>query len=256
MSDELLVERDGAVLRVTFNRPDQRNAMTWSMYESLYEACERADADESLRLMLLRGAGDSFVAGTDITQFHDFTSGGQGVEYERRMSQVTGRLGQVRVPTIAAVSGTCVGGGLSIAATCDLRVATTSARFGVPIARTLGNCLSMSTHALLVEQLGSARTLDMLLRARLLYAEEARAAGFVTELCDPTELDDVLSSLTERLCSHAPLTMWATKESIRRLRLANLPEGDDIVHTVYCSEDFREGVASFAAKRKPQWTGR
>lgn len=255
MSEDLLVEVDGSTLCVTFDRPDRRNAMTWSMYEGLYTACERADADETVRVMLVRGAGtEAFVAGTDIEQFSGVVSGEQGVEYEKRITQVVRRLNAVQVPTVAAISGPCVGAGLALASACDLRVATTSARFGIPIARTLGNCLSSDTHALLVEQLGSARTVDMLLRARILDAEEVASAGFISELCAPEELDPVVSTLLRQLRSHAPLTMWATKESLRRLRRGD-PADDDIVHAVYGSADFREGVDSFAGKRRPNWTG-
>lgn len=257
MSDQLLVDREGPVLQVTFNRPEQRNAMTWQMYDGLVDACETADRDDSVRVMVLRGAGDrAFVAGTDISQFQEFDSGDDGVAYEERIARIVGRLETVRVPTIAAVAGYCIGGGLALAAVCDLRVATHSARFGVPIARTVGNCLSMNTHAMLVHHLGPSRTLDLLLRARLLGADEAHAAGFVTELCRPEELDERVRGIAEQLAGHAPLTMWAAKESVRRLRLANLPDGDDIVRAVFGSEDFKEGVASFVAKRPPEWRNR
>jgi enoyl-CoA hydratase/carnithine racemase len=257
MSDELLVDRDGPVLRVTFNRPEQRNALTWQMYADLVAACEVADTDSDIRVMVLRGAGDvAFVAGTDIGQFAEFRTGEDGIAYEEKVGRVVGQLASVRVPTVAAVSGFCVGAGLGVAAVCDIRVATRSARFGIPIARTLGNCLSMSTYSLLVGQLGQARALDMLLRARLFTGEEMQAAGFVAELCDEAELDACATSVVDQLASHAPLTMWAAKEAVRRLGQANVPNGDDIVRTVYGSEDFHHGVASFLAKRKPTWQGR
>ncbi|MBO0827230.1 MAG: enoyl-CoA hydratase/isomerase family protein [Streptosporangiales bacterium] len=257
MTDQLVVERDGAVLRVTFNRPAQRNAMTWAMYDGLTEACEQADGNDGIRALVLRGAGDeAFVAGTDISHFTEFTSGADGVAYEARITRVVGRLEGVHVPTIAAVSGYCLGAGLALAAACDLRVATPDARFGVPIARTVGNCLSMNTYSLLVHHLGPARMLDMLLRARMYTAEEARAAGFVAEVCADGELDTCVTSVVDRLLQHAPLTMWAAKEAVHRLRTAVLPEGDDIVERVFGSADFRHGVEAFLAKRKPTWTGR
>ena len=257
MPDELMTERDGALLRVTFNRPDQRNAMTWAMYEGLHDACETADADDGIRAMVLRGAGtDAFIAGTDIGQFRDFASGDDGIAYEEKISRITGRLERVAVPTIAVIDGYCVGGGLAIAAVCDLRVASPSARFGVPIARTLGNCLSMNTYSLLLSHLGPSRTLDLLLRARMLPGEDAYAAGFVTELVDSAELDEAGTRIAERLVQHAPLSMWAAKEAVRRLRVAGLPDGDDIVSAVFGSEDFRSGVRSFLAKEKPEWVGR
>jgi enoyl-CoA hydratase/carnithine racemase len=257
MSDEILVVRDGAALRVTFNRPAQHNAMTWRMYEGLVEACELADSDDGISVLVLRGAGDkAFVAGTDISQFTTFESGDDGVAYEEKLTQVTQRLEAVRVPTIAGITGYCVGGGLALAAVCDLRVATGSARFGVPIARTLGNCLSMNTYSLLVHHLGPARTLDMLLRARNFTGAEAHAAGFVAELCEDEELDERLDAIVDRLSGHAPLSMWAAKEAVRRLRVAALPDGDDIVRTVFGSEDFRLGVTAFLAKERAAWTGR
>lgn len=257
MSEELLVAREGAVLQVTFNRPQQRNAMSWQMYDGLVAACETADADEDIRVMVLRGAGDeAFVAGTDISQFTEFTSGEDGVAYERKMEAVLERLERTRVPTVAAVSGFCVGAGIALAAACDIRVSTVTGRFGVPVARTLGNCLAMNTYSLLVFHLGPARAKDMLLRARMFSAEEAHAAGFVAELCEVGELDAAVAGVAQRLSQHAPLTMWAGKEAVRRLRLANLPDGEDLVRTVFGSDDFRHGVRAFLDKSPRRWTGR
>jgi enoyl-CoA hydratase/carnithine racemase len=254
---EFIVEQDGPVLTVTFNRPAQRNAMTWAMYDGLYEACERADADDDVRVMVLRGAGeDAFVAGTDITQFAEFADGDDGVAYERKVSRVLDRLAGVDVPTVAAVRGYCVGAGLAIAAVCDLRVAAPDARFGVPIARTLGTCLSLSTYALLVGHLGPARTLELLLNARMYTAVEMYAAGFVGTLDD--DLDRAVRQTADRLAGHAPLTLWATKETLRRLRRtpAAAGDGDDIVRRVYGSEDFHNAVRAFSAKQEQRWTGR
>ncbi len=161
--------------------------MTWEMFEGLHAACERADDDPAVKVVVLRGAGDkAFVAGTDIAQFEDFASGADGVAYEARFTRIIDRLENVDVPTVAAVRGACVGGGLAIAAACDLRVATESARFGVPIARTLGNCLSSNSMSFLLFHLGPAVTLDLLLRAELLTGPEAHAQGFVRVLSPPT----------------------------------------------------------------------
>ncbi|MEV0086360.1 enoyl-CoA hydratase/isomerase family protein [Saccharopolyspora sp. NPDC050642] len=257
MSDELLVAREGSVLQVTFNRPRQRNAMSWEMYDGLVAACETADADDGIRVLVLRGAGDeAFVAGTDIAQFTGFTSGEDGVAYEQRMEAVLERLETTRVPTVAAISGFCVGAGIALAAACDIRVSTTTGRFGVPVARTLGNCLSMNTYSLLVFHLGPARAKDMLLRARMFSADEGHAAGFVAQLCEVGELAETVAGVAERLAQHAPLTMWAGKEAVRRLRLANLPDGDDLVRTVFGSDDFRNGVRAFLDKTPHRWTGR
>jgi enoyl-CoA hydratase/carnithine racemase len=157
---------------------------------------------------------------------------------------------------VAAVEGACVGGGLALAAACDLRVATTSSRFGVPIARTLGNCLSMNTYSLLVHHLGPGRTLDMLLRARLLSAADASAAGFVGEVVADGELEEALASLVDTLLGHAPLSMKAAGQAVARLRRACLPDGDDLVREVFGSEDFRAGVSAFVNRGQVSWTGR
>ncbi|MFC7493019.1 MULTISPECIES: enoyl-CoA hydratase/isomerase family protein [unclassified Nocardioides] len=254
---DLLVERDGAVLTVTFHRPDKHNAMTSAMYDRLAEACAEADRDPEVRAMVLAGAGDrAFVAGTDIAEFLAFEGGEDGVRYERRITEVLDALEQVRVPTIAAVSGHCFGGGLALATACDLRVVTPDSRFGYPIARTLGNCLSASTLAALVECLGAARTKTLLLLARPMDAEEAVASGFAAEVVPGDRLRQRVAALAEEMSGHAPLTMWATKEALRRLRVAAMPDDTDIIHTVYGSRDFHEGVRDFLAKRPHTWTGR
>jgi enoyl-CoA hydratase/carnithine racemase len=254
---ELLVEQDGPVLTVTFNRARQRNAMTWGMYEGLYDACERADADDEIRVLVLRSSSDkAFIAGTDISQFADFTSGEDGVAYEAKIARITNRLEDVDVPTVAAIRGFCVGGGLGLASVCDLRVATPSARFGLPIARTLGNCLSMNSYSVLLQQVGPSLALDLLLRARLLTGEEAHSLGFVAELCDEDELESTTDGVVQTLLGHAPISMWAAKEAVRRFRRAAIPEGDDIVARAFGSKDFRRAVAAFATKEQVEWEGR
>jgi len=256
MTGDVRVTRDGGVLTVTFDRPAQHNAMTFAMYDGLHSACETADSDDDVRAMVLRGAGGkSFVSGTDIAAFRDFRDGADGIAYEHRIARVVNRLEDVTVPTVAAVEGHCLGGGLALAAVCDLRVATRSARFGVPIARTLGNCLSVNTISVLVAQLGPARALDMLLRARVLGAEEAHAAGFVAEVCADDALDPTLKDVVATLLSQAPLTLWASKVAVARLRRAGLPSGDDVVARVFGSADFHRAVAAFGSGRPVTWEG-
>jgi enoyl-CoA hydratase/carnithine racemase len=254
---DLLFEVQGHTATVTFNRPAARNAMTWDMYEGLVQACERIDADEKVRVAVLRGAGgQAFVAGTDIRQFLEFSTAEDGLAYERRIEQVLDRLERVRVPTIAVVQGYAVGGGLALAAACDMRIGTPGAKFGLPIARTLGNCVSMRTYARLVDLVGSARTLSIIYTATFLPAAGALAAGLVTEVVAEEDLDARLLDLCDQLSSHAPLTMWASKQAVRRLRDARLPDGDDLIAACYGSEDFHEGVRAFVDKRPPRWLGR
>jgi enoyl-CoA hydratase/carnithine racemase len=254
---ELLYERRGPAAVITFNRPQARNAMTFAMYEALVERCEEVDADDAVRVLVLRGAGGkAFVSGTDIRQFLDFDSGDTGVEYERGIDRYVGRLERVRKPTVAVVQGYATGSGLALSAACDLRVCTPDVKFGLPIARTLGNCLSMRGYARLVALLGEARTKDVIFTARMIEAEEARAAGLATAVVEPDELDDHVEALVERLASHAPITMGVTKEAILRIREANVPDGADLVAEAYGSEDFRNGAAAFLEKRSHTWTGR
>jgi len=153
------------------------------------------------------------------------------------------------------VDGACTGAGLVLAAACDLRVATPSAVFGIPVARTLGNCLSANSCSLLSARFGPARLLDLIHRARLASAAELKAAGFISELYEPDELEAGVRDLLDELLGHAPLTMWATKTTLQRLRLAALPDDDDIIAAVFGSADFQAGAAAFVAKRRAQWTG-
>ena len=256
--DELIYAQDGAVATLTFNRPQARNAMTWAMYEGLYETCERVDADSSVRVLLLRGAGDrAFVAGTDIGQFTAFQSAQDALDYEARMDRVLSRLETVAKPVVALIRGYAVGGGAAIAACCDLRLAASDAQYGFPIARTLGNCLSMANYARLADLIGPVRVKDLIFRARLVGAEEGHAIGLFAEVVSPDQLESRGRELANQLAAHAPLTLWATKEALRRLRAARAQiDGHDLVTRCYTSADFREGVRAFLDKRPPQWQGR
>jgi enoyl-CoA hydratase len=254
---EVRLTREGAVATIVFARSEARNAMTWTMYEQLQDACRTLRDDRGCRVVVLRGeGGEAFVAGTDIAQFAGFVDGDDGLAYEARMEEVFADLESLPQPTVAVVEGFAAGSGLLMSAICDLRIATPGARFGMPVARTLGNCLSMRNYARLVSVLGASRVAAVVMTASFIDADEALAAGFVTAVHAPEELDAAVAELTARIVQHAPLTMWATKEALRRLRSASLPDGDDLVHRVFGSEDFREGVAAFTAKRPARWEWR
>ena len=248
-------EKRGGIASIVFDRPDARNALTMAMYDQLAVACDAIARDPEVRVATFRGTGKAFAAGTDIHEFLSFSSAEDGIAYEQRIHATITQIEKLPVPTIAAVAGVAMGGGLLIAAACDFRVATPAARFGVPIARTLGNCLSIASTARLVAALGSGLSKRLLLLGDAISAEEALRCGFVLELVGPENIDELVRRLCTRLASNAPITMRVAKESIRRLVEA-LPAGEDLVRAAYGSEDFRAGVRAFLAKQQPNWTGR
>jgi enoyl-CoA hydratase/carnithine racemase len=254
----LLLERDGPVAIVTLNRPEARNAMTFEMYDDLHEACERFDRDASVRVVILRGAGDrAFASGTDIRQFLAFKTRQDALGYEARLSRVLSRIAAMTKPTLAMVQGDAVGGGLFMALACDLRLAAPHARFGAPVARTLGNFLAPTSLALLVATVGPARARELILTARLVDAAEAKALGLVDEVHPAAALAARTRELAGRLAEHAPLTLAATKEATRRLIAAQSPGSlEDLILSCYLSQDFQEGVRAFLEKRPARWQGR
>lgn len=257
MTDDLLVEREGPVAFLTFNRPDARNSMTFDMYEALHDACVAFDADSRVRVLVLRGRGDrAFASGTDIRQFLDFRTAEDALGYEARLTRVLSRLAGMSKPTIAMLQGDAIGGGLFIALACDLRLAAPHARFGVPVARTLGNFLAPISLSLLVAALGPGRARALVLTARLLDAAEAQTAGLVDRVHPAPELESRTRELAASLVELAPLTLAATKEATRRMLAALTPHDlDDLILSCYLSRDFHEGARAFLEKRKPNWQG-
>ncbi len=253
MTDELLYDIRDGIGHITFNRPQARNALTFPMYERLAEI---ATAPGEVRVLIITGAGEkAFAAGTDINQFRAFSTPEDALGYEARIDRVLVTIECCPVPTIAAIAGACTGGGAAIAAACDMRIAAANARFGFPIARTLGNCLSVSNIARLTALVGSARVIEMIYTARLFSASEALGAGLITEMLpDQAALEARALELATLLAGHAPLTMRATKEALRRLR-DNLPPDEDLIRMCYSSQDFREGMDAFLTKRAPVWSG-
>ena len=247
---------NGSVGVVTFNRPEARNALTWDMYDALVAACEAAEAAGDVRVLIIRGAGGAFAAGTDISQFREFANGEAGVAYERRLESVIDRIERLGIPTIAAVDGAAVGGGCAIAMACDLRVCSDRARFGVPVSRTLGNGLSMANTARMVDLLGVAVTKDLLLTGRLIDSAEAHQRGLATLVLPVDQLDSETLKLAAELSTRASSTIRATKAMMLKLRDHRRPPAgsdDDILRECYGSDDFKEGVAAFLEGRKPRF---
>lgn len=253
MTQDLLYSIENAIGVITLNRPSARNALTFAMYERLAEIAANPGAAKAL---IITGAGDkAFAAGTDIGQFRAFADADDAIAYEAKLDRVLGALERCQIPTIAAIAGACTGGGAGIAAACDLRIAAANARFGFPIARTLGNCLSMANIARLSALIGPARVTEMIFTARLFSAQEAQATGLISELLpDHPSLMLKAHELATQIAANAPLTLRATKEAIRRLRDA-LPPDEDLIRLCYTSNDFREGMDAFLAKRSPSWSG-
>jgi len=256
-SSNLAWDINGSIGIVTFNRPEARNALTWDMYDGLVEACDAAEATPAVRVLIIRGAGGAFAAGTDIAQFGAFAGGDAGVAYERRIDAVIDRIERLPLPTIAEIDGPAVGGGCAVAVACDLRLCSDRSRFGVPVARTLGNCLSMANLARLVDLIGPGRTRDLLLTGRLLDADEARRAGLVSAVFPAGDLPGEALTLAADLATRAASTIRATKAMLVRLRDHRRPPpgtADDLVRECYGSAEFRDGVEAFLARRSPRWS--
>lgn len=247
---------EGAVAHVTFDRPRARNALTWAMYDGMAAACDDISGNPAIRVAVFRGAGgDAFVAGTDIDQFRAFESGDDGVDYEEKGGSYIANVDELGIPTIAVVEGWAVGGGLAIANACDFRIATPGSRFGAPIARTLGNCLSAANLRALTATFGLPLVKRMLLLADMPHAEELLTHGYLLAIVEPDDLDGYVAGLCEKLCGHAPVTMRVTKEALRRLGTDLTPSDEDLIRECYGSADFHHGVESFLAKTSPQWKG-
>lgn len=260
MDDDILYAVEGGIGTITLNRPQARNALTFTMYERVAAICGDPAAHGAPKVLILTGAGEkAFAAGTDIAQFRAFERPEDALAYEEKIERIITAIESCPIPTIAAISGAVTGGGASIACACDIRIATPSARFGYPIARTLGNCLSMANYARLAALLGPARVKDIVFTARLIEAEEGHRIGLYSEIVpDHPALMARARELAATICGHAPLTMRATKEALRRLGsgAAAAADGDDLVLMCYTSADFREGMEAFLGKRPPRWQGK
>ena len=246
-----------SVAIVTLDRPEARNALTWDMYDALVEYCDKAEADPDVRVLIIRGSGGAFAAGTDISQFREFKDGEAGVAYERRLDAVIDRIERLPIITIAEVDGAAAGGGFAIAMACDLRLCSERAKVGVPVSRTLGNCLSMSNTARLVDLLGPILAKDLLLTGRMLDVQEASIAGMVNSVMLSAQLQQETIKVAAELSTRARSTVIATKAMLARLRDHRRPpagSADDLIRACYGSKEFKEGVKAFSEGRKPNFT--
>jgi enoyl-CoA hydratase len=255
---EIIIDHLDGITQVIFNRPAVRNALTFEMYEEIYDLCTKANTNREIRAIIFAGSGSSaFAAGTDINLLQGIASGKEGIDYEARIERVVGAVERCRVPTIAAIAGACTGGGAALAAACDLRIGAENMKFGYPMAKTLGNCLSLGNSARLSFLIGPGRFKDLLFTARLMGAEEAYAAGLINEIVDePKEILPRARDLAALIVQHAPLTIRAAKEALLRIyeKLQSV-DFSDVIDQCYGSEDFRRGANSFINKETPKWSG-
>lgn len=259
---DVLFERRGPVVYLILSRPRYLNAMTWHMYERLSEHLETLQHDDAARVVVLSGAGGRALAsGTDIHQFEGF-DGAQGVAYEHRIDAIVSRMALLPKPTIAAIEGYAVGGGMALAAACDLRYANASAQIGIPVARSLGNCLALSTYRRLASILGVSKVKELVYTARLMTSEESLHSGFLTDVFRDDEFHQRVAAIADEIAGHAPLTIWATKEAFIRQEEWARSHIDqevpfaDVVERVYDSHDFHQAVVARLNKEPPTWSGR
>lgn len=252
-SEHIRYERSGPTAKIIIDRPEARNAMTSAMRRDMQSLFEELAGDRDVRVVLLRGAGGkSFASGADIAEFMEHPGAKDIIALAAQDELLYEAIENCPAPVVAVIDGYAFGGGLALAAACDLRICTTDSKFGITSAKSLGNCNSPGIYARLVALAGPARTKEMLICASVLSAEQAATWGLVTEVVERDLLESRLQELAEQLSGHAPLTMWAAKEATRRLT-AGFSTDEDIMEKVFSSHDFREGIAAFVEKRAPEW---
>ena len=259
MDASIVVVREGFVATVVLNRPEKLNALTKAMWQSLGETIDALSGDDALRCVIIRGAGEkAFSPGNDIGEFATARSNkAQAIEYGNTMHATARALAECRHPIVAQIHGICVGGGLEIAALCDLRICGASSRFGAPI-KNLGLVMAYPEMAPLVRLVGAATTLEILLEGRIFDAQEALQKRLVTRVVPDADVADEARATAERIADGAPLVARWHKKFARRLADPRpLSDADyDECFDCFDTEDFRVGYEAFLAKRKPKFVGR
>lgn len=253
---EFSITRTEGVAELRFNRPESRNSLTFEMYQALEQLCQNASSVGDRVIVITAEGEKAFASGTDISNFKQFKSAQDAIDYEAMIGRVIGSVRACAVPVIASLHGIVAGGGAAIAAASDIRVGTPDTKFGMPIARTLGNCLSVGNLDRLVQLLGESRVRYLMLTAEFLTLEPLVQSGFISEVLEsPEAADDRARTLAAQILTLAPLTISATRDGLNRLAVKSLPEDQDLIERCYMSDDFADGVEAFFAKRKAQWRG-
>ena len=249
----MITHRSG-IAEYRLMRPDSRNSLTFDMYQAIQDLCEHPG---EAGVIVLTAEGDkAFASGTDISNFKNFQSAQDAINYEAMIGRTIDAVQRSSVPVIASLHGIVAGGGAAIATAADVRLATPDTRFGMPIARTLGNCLSLANLNRLVHLLGESRTRYLMLTAEFLEMKSLTTSGFVSEVLETAALcDQRARDLATQMTTLAPLTISATRDGLARLAKQSVPEDIDLIQRCYLSEDFSEGVDAFFAKRKAKWNG-
>ena len=259
MSGEILLERDGDIATVTLSNPERMNALSLAMWEQLGSHAENLDQDESLRCIVVRGAGDkAFAAGADIAAFaKERANSRQAKKYGQRIAAAMQAFAACRHPVVALIQGACVGGGLLVASQADIRICGESSRFGVPV-KNLGLVEAYDELQGMMRVVGRAATLEILLEGRIWNAREAYEKGLVNRVVPDDKVPDEAHATARRIAEGAPLAARWHKKFVRRLADPRpLTEAEfDESYACFDTEDFREGVAAFLAKRKPQFKGK
>ncbi|MGP1678532.1 MAG: enoyl-CoA hydratase-related protein [Burkholderiales bacterium] len=259
MNDTILVRRDAAIATVVLNNPEKLNALSFAMWMRLGEVMRELEADESLRCIVLRGAGDkAFAAGADIAEFENVrTNARVAKDYGDKIEGTMRAVAECRHPTLAMIHGVCVGGGLEIASQCDLRICGASSRFGIPINK-LGLVVGYGEMQALIELVGRATTLEILLEGRVFGAAEAKEKGLVNRVVADGEVEAEALAAAARIAAGAPLVARWHKKFARRLadsRPLSMEERDE-GYACFDTEDYRIGFNAFLAKQKPQFKGK
>ena len=244
----------GNIATIIFDNPRALNAITWEMYQQLKKICEELSINEKIRVIILRGAGKkAFISGSDINQFLNIR---KDEAYEKAVDLIFQSLQQIPIPTIALIEGLAMGSGLLIATACDFRISTPNAQFGIPIAKTLGNCLSPSNLSWISSHIGMGIVKRMLLLAELISATELLDKGYLYQTAKADEIDQCALDLAIRLSQLAPLTQKASKITLAKLLDSNLPDCSLLMRETYNSQDFKQGVSAFLSGQKPNWNGK